>query len=70
MPKRILRHDCEVHPIRACRSPEVIGRILAALLDRLMPVLYLYPGNTDVRVMFGEEQDEGVAQSPVILTIR
>ena len=70
MPRRILRHDCEVHLIRVCRSPGAIGRILAALLDRLVPVLYLDLGNTDVRVMFGEEQDEGVAQSPVVLATR
>lgn len=41
----------------------------AAVLDRLVPLWTQFPGNTDVRVMFGEERDEGAPEFPLILAI-
>ncbi|MDB2408016.1 hypothetical protein N9W17_05820 [Jannaschia sp.] len=41
----------------------------AAVLERLVPLWRQFPGNTDVRVMFGEERDEGAPEFPLILAI-
>ena len=40
-----------------------------AVLTRLVPLWRQFPGNTDVRVMFGEERDEGAPEFPLILAI-
>lgn len=40
-----------------------------AVLDRLVPLWRQFPGNTDVRVMFGEDRDEGAPEFPLILAI-
>ena len=40
-----------------------------AVLDRLVPLWTQFPGNTDVRVTFGEERDEGAPEYPLILAI-
>ena len=40
-----------------------------AVLDRLVPLWTQFPGNTDVRVMFGEDRDEGAPEFPLILAI-
>jgi hypothetical protein len=41
----------------------------AAVLDRLVPLWRQFPGNTDVRVMFSDDRDEGAAEFPLILAI-
>ena len=41
----------------------------AAVLDRLVPLWTQFPGNSDVRVMFGEDRDEGAPEFPLILAI-
>lgn len=41
----------------------------AAVLDRLVPLWKLFPGNTDVRVMFSEDRDDGAPGFPLILAI-
>ncbi|WP_299473920.1 hypothetical protein [uncultured Roseibium sp.] len=41
----------------------------AAVTDRLVPLWKQFPGNSDVRVMFGEERDEGAPEFPLILAI-
>lgn len=41
----------------------------AAVLDRLVPLWTQFTGRTDVRVMFGEERDEGAPEYPLILAI-
>lgn len=41
----------------------------AAVKDRLVPLWTRFPGNTDVRVMFGEDRDEGAPEFPLILAI-
>ncbi len=40
-----------------------------AVLDRLVPLWTQFPGNTDVRVMFGEDRDAGAPEYPLILAI-
>lgn len=40
-----------------------------AVLDQLVPLWKQFPGNTDVRVMFGEDRDEGAPEFPLILAI-
>ncbi len=40
-----------------------------AVKDRLVPLWRQFPGNSDVRVMFGEERDEGAPEFPLILAI-
>ena len=40
-----------------------------AVKDRLVPLWTQFPGNTEVRVMFGEDQDEGAPEFPLILAI-
>jgi len=41
----------------------------AAVTERLVPLWRQFPGNSDVRVMFGEERDEGAPEYPLILAI-
>ena len=41
----------------------------AAVRDRLVPLWTQFTGNSDVRVMFGEERDEGAPEFPLILAI-
>ncbi|MEP2640658.1 hypothetical protein [Roseobacter sp.] len=41
----------------------------AAVKDRLVPLWKQFPGNTDVRVMFGDDRDEGAPELPLILAI-
>ncbi|WP_299044774.1 antibiotic biosynthesis monooxygenase [uncultured Tateyamaria sp.] len=41
----------------------------AAVLERLVPLWTQFPGNTDVRVMFGEDRDQGAPEFPLILAI-
>lgn len=41
----------------------------SAVLERLVPLWKQFPGNTDVRVMFGEDRDEGAPEFPLILAI-
>lgn len=41
----------------------------AAVTERLVPLWRQFPGNSDVRVMFGEERDEGAPEFPLILAI-
>lgn len=40
-----------------------------AVTERLVPLWKAFPGNSDVRVMFGEERDEGAPEFPLILAI-
>jgi len=41
----------------------------AAVLEHLVPLWRQFPGNSDVRVMFGEDRDEGAPEFPLILGI-
>ena len=41
----------------------------SAVLDRLVPLWKQFPGNTDVRVMFSDDRDEGAPEFPLILAI-
>ncbi|MBY5935620.1 antibiotic biosynthesis monooxygenase [Tateyamaria omphalii] len=41
----------------------------AAVLERLVPLWRQFPGNTDVRVMFSDDRDEGAPEFPLILAI-
>ncbi len=41
----------------------------AAVKERLVPLWTQFTGNTDVRVMFGEDRDEGAPEFPLILAI-
>lgn len=40
-----------------------------AVLDRLVPLWKQFPNNTDVRVMFGDDRDDGAPEFPLILAI-
>lgn len=40
-----------------------------AVLDRLVPLWKQFPGNTDVRVMFSDDRDEGAPEYPLILAV-
>ncbi len=40
-----------------------------AVIERLVPLWRQFPGNSDVRVMFAEERDEGAPEFPLILAI-
>ncbi|MCG6883795.1 MAG: hypothetical protein LJE62_08590 [Silicimonas sp.] len=50
-------------------AAEDIPAFRAAVLERLVPLWTQFPGNSDVRVMFGEERDEGAPEYPLILAI-
>jgi hypothetical protein len=41
----------------------------AAVTEHLVPLWTQFPGNSNVRVMFGEERDEGAPEFPLILAI-
>jgi hypothetical protein len=41
----------------------------AAVTTRLVPVWTQFPGSSEVRVMFGEDRDEGAPEFPLILAI-
>ncbi|GGX67195.1 hypothetical protein GCM10007385_40350 [Tateyamaria omphalii] len=41
----------------------------AVVLERLVPLWTQFPGNTDVRVMFSDDRDEGAPEFPLILAI-
>ncbi|MGX9356782.1 hypothetical protein ACS3SW_16940 [Roseobacteraceae bacterium S113] len=41
----------------------------AAVQERLVPLWTQFPGNTDVRVMFSDDRDEGAPEFPLILAI-
>ena len=41
----------------------------AAVLDRLAPLWCQFPASTEVRVMFGQERDDGAPEFPLILAI-
>ena len=41
----------------------------AAVKEQLVPLWTQFPGNTDVRVMFSEDRDEGAPEFPLILAI-
>ncbi len=40
-----------------------------AVTTRLVPLWTQFPGNSDVRVMFGEDRDPGAPEFPLILAI-
>lgn len=40
-----------------------------AVTERLVPLWTQFPGNTDVRVMFGQDRDAGAPEFPLILAI-
>lgn len=50
-------------------APDRKADFRAAVNDRLVPLWTRFPGNTDVRVMFGAERDEGAPEFPLILAI-
>lgn len=50
-------------------APEHVKAFRGDVLERLVPLWKQFPGNTDVRVMFGEERDEGAPEFPLILAI-
>ena len=50
-------------------KPDAVAAFRQAVLDRLVPLWRQFPGNTDVRVMFSEDRDEGAPEFPLILAI-
>ncbi|MEM8978103.1 MAG: hypothetical protein AAGD04_01340 [Pseudomonadota bacterium] len=50
-------------------KPGHVEAFRAAVLDRLVPLWTKFPGNTEVRVMFSEDRDEGAPEFPLILAI-
>lgn len=50
-------------------KPGTTEAFRSAVLKRLVPLWTQFPGNTDVRVMFGEDRDEGAPEFPLILAI-
>lgn len=50
-------------------KPDQTAAFRAAVTERLVPLWTQFTGNTDVRVMFGEERDEGAPEFPLILAI-
>ena len=50
-------------------KPEHTDAFRAAVLDRLVPLWTQFPGNTDVRVMFSDDRDEGAPEFPLVLAI-
>ncbi len=50
-------------------KPGQTAAFRAAVQDRLVPLWTQFPGNSDVRVMFGEDRDEGAPEFPLILAI-
>ncbi|MCY4180425.1 MAG: hypothetical protein OXC60_07020 [Litoreibacter sp.] len=50
-------------------KPGMTEAFRAAVLERLVPLWAQFPGNTDVRVMFSDDRDEGAPEFPLILAI-
>ncbi len=50
-------------------KPENVTAFRAAVQDRLVPLWTQFPGNTEVRVMFSDDRDEGAPEFPLILAI-
>lgn len=50
-------------------KPDKVAAFRAAVKDRLVPLWTQFPGNTDVRVMFSDDRDEGAPEFPLILAI-
>lgn len=50
-------------------KPGMTHAFRSAVTERLVPLWRQFPGNTNVRVMFGEERDEGAPEYPLILAI-
>ncbi len=50
-------------------KPGQIEAFRAAVQERLVPLWTQFPGNTDVRVMFSDDRDEGAPEFPLILAI-
>ncbi len=50
-------------------ADEDVNAFRSAVHDRLVPLWTQFPGNTDVRVLFSEERDEGAPEFPLILAI-
>lgn len=50
-------------------KPGQVDAFRAAVLERLVPLWRQFPGNTDVRVMFSDDRDEGAPEYPLILAI-
>lgn len=50
-------------------KPDMTDAFRKAVTDRLVPLWTQFPGNTDVRVMFGEDRDAGAPEFPLILAI-
>ncbi len=50
-------------------APDNIKAFRAAVLEQLVPLWRQFPGNSDVRVMFSDDRDEGAPEFPLILAI-
>lgn len=50
-------------------KPGRVAEFRAAVHERLIPLWTQFPGNTDVRVMFSDDRDEGAPEFPLILAI-
>ena len=50
-------------------KPGKVDAFRAAVKERLVPLWTQFPGNTDVRVMFSDDRDEGAPEFPLILGI-
>lgn len=50
-------------------KPGQVEAFRAAVQERLVPLWTQFPGNTDVRVMFSDDRDEGAPEFPLILAI-
>jgi hypothetical protein len=50
-------------------SVSQVAAFRQAVLDRLVLLWKEFPGNTDVRVMFSDDRDEGAPEFPLILAV-
>lgn len=50
-------------------KPDQTAAFRAAVTERLVPLWTQFTGNTDVRVMFSDDRDEGAPEFPLILAI-
>lgn len=50
-------------------KPGKTAEFRAAVNARLVPIWTQFPGSIEVRVMFGEDRDEGAPEFPLILAI-
>ena len=46
-----------------------VAAFRTAVKERLVPLWTQFPGNTDVRVMFSDDRDDGAPEFPLILAI-